>query len=83
MKVQVLFNTNGDVLSLLRPSTGDRNARAVFRPGHGQHSAELEVPTELSGLRLLEIHSAVIVDLVSKRLVKRPDAPTIPLPPPR
>jgi len=59
--------------------------RAVFRPGKGQRSAELEVPVEFRELRLLDIHAAVLVDLKSgePRLVKNPDAPTLRLPPPR
>jgi hypothetical protein len=90
MKAQVLFDANGHVHSMLIPTTSVERSpaaqpRAVFRLGPGQRSAELDVPTELSGLRLLEIHVSVLVDLkgTHARLVKNPRAPTLPLPPPR
>lgn len=90
MKAQVLFDAHGHVISMLVPTTGARRVaatqpRAVFRPKEGQRSAELEIPVELRGLRLLDIHAAVLVDQKGAKpiLVKNPDAPTLPLPPPR
>jgi hypothetical protein len=90
MKAQVLFDDRGHVHSMLLPTTRvgrppAENPRAVFQLGPGQRSAELDVPAELSGLRLLEIHTAALVDLTGPepRLVRNPAAPTPPLPPPR
>ena len=90
MKVQVLFDANGHVHSMLLPTPREgrppeAQPRAVFQLAPGQRSAELDVPAELSGLRLLEIHNAVLVDLTAQepRLVRNPAAPTLPLPPPR
>jgi hypothetical protein len=90
MKAQVLFDTHGHVISMLIPATRAGHVpatlpRAVFRLAGGQRSAELEIPVELRELRLLDIHAAVLVDLkgAEPHLVKNPDAPTLPLPPPR
>lgn len=84
------IDTDRRAALMLLPATGvgrppATQPRVVFRPGRGESSAELEVPTEFNGLRLLDIHAAVLVDLKSggPRLVRNPDAPTLPLPPPR
>jgi hypothetical protein len=90
MKAQVLFDADGNVHSMLIPVTRAEPSpaarpRAAFRPAPGQRSAELDIPMELSALRLAEIHASVLVDLrgTQPRLVTNPRAPTLPLPPPR
>lgn len=90
MKAQVLFDAHGHVISMLLPAAGAGRVpamqpRAVFRPEQGQRSAELEIPVELRELRLLDIHAAVLIDHKNGKphIVKNPNAPTLPLPPPR
>ena len=70
MKVQVLFDKAGKVHAMLHPSANERTTeanlskmpRAIFRPREGQHSATLDVPTQLRQLGPGELHASVRVE---------------------
>lgn len=73
MHIQVLFDTKGKVHALFHASKEADAPRLEFRPARGQRVALLEVPTELEGLRLRDLHAAVTIKLQKEgpRLVKR------------
>jgi hypothetical protein len=66
MKVHVLFNDAGEVGAIFHPKTqkGGFESRACvgFRPREGQHTAILDVPHELEGLKPRALHEAVQVE---------------------
>jgi hypothetical protein len=64
MKVHVLFSDAGEVGAIFHPKTqkGGVENRAYFRPREGQHTAILDVPRELEGLKPRALHEAVQVE---------------------
>jgi hypothetical protein len=79
MMVAVLFDEAGEVGAILHPafkSGNDASKEEVVRgfiPQDGQHSAMLEVPSELQHLGIRELHDSVRVEVTggSPRLVAK------------
>lgn len=64
MRVHVLYTTRGQVQALFQPAADAEGPQVEFRPGRGQRTALLDVPAELQGKPLPEIHRSVVVRLL-------------------
>jgi hypothetical protein len=63
MKVQVLYDETGTIHAIMRPSAHSKGATATFMPTDGQSVATLDIPHELQGHTLLDLHDSITVDL--------------------
>ena len=84
MKVVVLFDDAGNVVGIFYPvlKSGTREVSEKpdggFIPQYGQHSATLEVPSELQHLKPRELHDSVRVEVIGGSpalVVKAPSGP--------
>ncbi|MGK5631724.1 hypothetical protein [Streptomyces sp. URMC 123] len=73
MKVQALFDSEGQLIALMESSTDESRPQACPVPGEGQNAAELDVPEEYAASSLAEILTRLRVDLSdgAPRLVAR------------
>ena len=72
MKLIILHNTKGEIVSLTEVRPGPLPGIGVGVIPPPEHSVlELEKTGELEGKNLRDIHNEYIVDLKSKKLVKR------------
>ncbi len=69
MKIHVLYDKQGNVISTglpMPPSIDIQAPRSGPEPQEGQHTAELEVPEELTRLKPDELSERLQVDTKSK-----------------
>jgi hypothetical protein len=73
-KVHVLFDKNGNILSVgvPAPRTDDfRGPMFGVQPEEGQHAADLDVPPDHADVRLHEFSQKLKVDVTKRQLTAR------------
>jgi len=63
MDVHVLYNTSGKLLAIFQPSSEATAPNVELLPGRGQRVTRFEVPRELEGLKVRELHRRISVKL--------------------
>ena len=79
MKVITLFDADGKIHALFRPSQQPAAPALQFRPDPGYRVEHLEVPAEMQNLKLAQLHRTLHVDLSqgSPRLLPRSPRGTV------
>jgi hypothetical protein len=63
MQVMTLFDGSGKIHALFKPSANSDAPKLRFHPAPGHQVEMLEVPAELRGHKLAQLHGALQVDL--------------------
>lgn len=82
MKAIVTYDANGNIVAIAMaatdlPSKASKNLKISPIPAEGHQSVEIELPNQLAGTPLRDIHNEYRLDLVTSKLLKRAPEITI------